>query len=99
LFFSPEYGSHMVLRNVGWLSVDYTALYPRIQNSSHIKQVVPICLSVRISFLGLLMGFSYNLELKMYSETCQANLNSVVTFLFSRAIKRRLFCVETIYNR
>jgi hypothetical protein len=29
LFFSPEYGGYMFLRNVGWLSTDYTTLYPR----------------------------------------------------------------------
>jgi hypothetical protein len=34
LFFSPEDGSDMLLRNVGWLSTDYTALYPRRWYSS-----------------------------------------------------------------
>jgi hypothetical protein len=29
LFFDPEYGGDFFLRNVGWLSTDYTALYPR----------------------------------------------------------------------
>jgi hypothetical protein len=29
LVFDPEYGGYMFLRNVGWLSTDYTALYPR----------------------------------------------------------------------
>jgi hypothetical protein len=29
LFFDPEEGGNMFLRNVGWLSTDYTALYPR----------------------------------------------------------------------
>jgi hypothetical protein len=29
LFFNPEDGSDMFLRNVGWLSTDYTSLYPR----------------------------------------------------------------------
>jgi hypothetical protein len=29
LFFDPEDGGDMLLRNVGWLSTDYTALYPR----------------------------------------------------------------------
>jgi hypothetical protein len=29
LFFEPEDGGAMFLRNLGWLSVDYTALYPR----------------------------------------------------------------------
>jgi hypothetical protein len=33
LFFDPEDGSDMLLRNVGLLSTDYTALYPRRQNS------------------------------------------------------------------
>jgi hypothetical protein len=28
LFFHPEDGGDMFLRNVGWLSTDYTALYP-----------------------------------------------------------------------
>jgi hypothetical protein len=29
VFCDPEYGSDMFLRNVGWLSTDYTALCPR----------------------------------------------------------------------
>jgi hypothetical protein len=29
LFFDPEDGGDMFLRNIGWLSTDYTALYPR----------------------------------------------------------------------
>jgi hypothetical protein len=34
LFFDPEDGGDMFLRNVGLLSTDYTALYPRGQKSS-----------------------------------------------------------------
>jgi hypothetical protein len=34
LFFDPENGWDMFLRNVGWLSTDYTASYPRRYNSS-----------------------------------------------------------------
>jgi hypothetical protein len=33
LFFDPEFGYHMLVRNVGWLSSDYIALHARIQNS------------------------------------------------------------------
>jgi hypothetical protein len=29
LFFNPEDGGNMFLRNFGWFSTDYTALYPR----------------------------------------------------------------------
>jgi hypothetical protein len=29
LFFDPEYGGDMFLRNVGWIPTDYTVLYPR----------------------------------------------------------------------
>jgi hypothetical protein len=29
LFFDPEDGGEIFLRNVGWPSADYTALYPR----------------------------------------------------------------------
>jgi hypothetical protein len=29
LFFDPEHGGDMFLRNVGWHSMDYTALYPQ----------------------------------------------------------------------
>jgi hypothetical protein len=32
IFFDPEDGGDMFLRNVGWLSADYTTLYPRRQN-------------------------------------------------------------------
>jgi hypothetical protein len=31
-FFDPEAGGNMLLRNVGWLSTGYTALYPRREN-------------------------------------------------------------------
>jgi hypothetical protein len=31
LLFDPQDGGHMMLRNVGCLSTDYTALYPRRQ--------------------------------------------------------------------
>jgi hypothetical protein len=34
LFFDPEDGGDMFLWKVGWLSMDYTALHPRWQNSS-----------------------------------------------------------------
>jgi hypothetical protein len=34
LFFDPQDGGYIFLRNVGELSTDYTALYPRRQNSS-----------------------------------------------------------------
>jgi hypothetical protein len=30
IFFDREDGADMFLRNAGWLSTDYTALYPRI---------------------------------------------------------------------
>jgi hypothetical protein len=33
LFFENEYGDDIILRNVGWLSTDYTALYPFIITS------------------------------------------------------------------
>jgi hypothetical protein len=35
LFFDPEDGCDMLLRNFGWLSAHYTAVYPRRQNSSY----------------------------------------------------------------
>jgi hypothetical protein len=35
--FDHEDGSDIFLRNVGWLSTDYTALYPRRQNSSEVS--------------------------------------------------------------
>jgi hypothetical protein len=34
LFFDPENGGDMFLRNVDWHSTDYTALYPRRWYSS-----------------------------------------------------------------
>jgi hypothetical protein len=37
LFFDPEDGGATLLRNIGWLSTDYTALYLRIQNSTIYK--------------------------------------------------------------
>jgi hypothetical protein len=40
LFFDPKDGGNMFLRNVGRLSMDYTALYPRRQNSSDITRMI-----------------------------------------------------------
>jgi hypothetical protein len=37
LFFESENGNDMFLRNAGWFSTDYTALFPRRQNSSYIE--------------------------------------------------------------
>jgi hypothetical protein len=37
LFFDPEYGGDMFLRNVGLLSTHYTALYARRRNSSNLE--------------------------------------------------------------
>jgi hypothetical protein len=34
LFFDPEDGGDMFVRNIGLLSTDYTTLFPRRQNSS-----------------------------------------------------------------
>jgi hypothetical protein len=38
LYFDPEDGGDMFLENIGSLSVEYTALYSRRQNSSKTKQ-------------------------------------------------------------
>jgi hypothetical protein len=61
LFFDTENGGDMFLRNVCWLSTDYTALYPRRQNSSllwepqtpHFNIILSICVQV-----SLLLTFS-----------------------------------------
>jgi hypothetical protein len=37
LFFNPEDEGNMILRNVNSISTDYTALYPRQQNSSKVN--------------------------------------------------------------
>jgi hypothetical protein len=37
LFFDPEDGGDMILRNVSWFSTGYAALYPRRQNSSFVN--------------------------------------------------------------
>jgi hypothetical protein len=45
LFFDPENWEYMFLRNVGWISTDYTTLYLRIYNFSFCLlevRVVPI---------------------------------------------------------
>jgi hypothetical protein len=42
LFFYTENGGDMFLRNIGWLSTDYTALYPRRYKSSCLKVFVMV---------------------------------------------------------
>jgi hypothetical protein len=41
LFFDPEDGDDMFLRNVCWISTDYTASYPRRYNSSYCIHIYP----------------------------------------------------------
>jgi hypothetical protein len=48
LFFDPENEDHIFLRNVGWLSTHYAALYPKRRNSwqnycSHTQSYFMIC--------------------------------------------------------
>jgi hypothetical protein len=45
-FFSLECPSDMFLRNVGWLSADYTALYPRRENSANCGSAPMLCLGI-----------------------------------------------------
>jgi hypothetical protein len=40
LFFDPEDEGDMLLRNVGWFSTDYTALYPRRYNTLWIRKTI-----------------------------------------------------------
>jgi hypothetical protein len=42
LLFNPADGDDMFLRNVGSLSTDYKAFYPRRQNPSAFLEVTPI---------------------------------------------------------
>jgi hypothetical protein len=55
LFFRPEYEGDMLLRNVCWLSVDYTALYPGSWNSFVLLFVATWSdrLSVLMCYLGI----------------------------------------------
>jgi hypothetical protein len=55
LFFDPEGGGDISLRNFGWLSTDYTALYPRGYNGS--------CISMLFSLLPL--GIPNGLQTKL----------------------------------
>jgi hypothetical protein len=41
LFFKPEDGSDISLPNLGRHSIGYMALYPRRQNSSNLRNIVP----------------------------------------------------------
>jgi hypothetical protein len=67
LYFHPEDGDDMSLWNVGWLSAEYTALYPRRQRSSSnlsVHRSQGMCL-VRLQSIGcsvrtLLCGAEYS---------------------------------------
>jgi hypothetical protein len=69
LFFNPEDGGDMFLRNVGWLSTDYTARYipedrtlheHRCENlKSHIHK--PVQLQVCVGFEGSVRRLSYGM--------------------------------------
>jgi hypothetical protein len=65
LLFDPEDGGNMFLQNVGLLSPDYTALYPRSQNSSvttmRISNTTPLHYSTEKREERELMVTHYNL--------------------------------------
>jgi hypothetical protein len=56
LFFDPEDGSYLLLRNVRWLSPDYTALYHRRQKSSWMLLFFTLSVGTRIHYRQLTTG-------------------------------------------
>jgi hypothetical protein len=54
-FFKPDDGGDIFLRNVGWLSVVYMALYPRRQNSSKPLLLEPQILRAVLIFTALVI--------------------------------------------
>jgi hypothetical protein len=64
LFFDREDGGDMFFRNVGWLSTDYTALYPRRWYSSG-------CISVLLYYLTKQQG---QLRLPITDKRCEGEM-------------------------
>jgi hypothetical protein len=58
LFIYPEYGGDLFLRNICLLLTDYTALYPRGQNSSSRGEVIRIWVPLTVSSDEFLIYFS-----------------------------------------
>jgi hypothetical protein len=60
LFFDPEDGDYMSLRNVRWLLTDYTALYPRrsydIDRSNKSKLILLVGWQDRLAYMYLLLA-------------------------------------------
>jgi hypothetical protein len=73
LFFDPEDGDDIFLRNVGWLSTDYTALYHRRQNFS----------------TGLKTGFYLQLLEKMFHTEFHQNLWNELGDVWKTALTRK----------
>jgi hypothetical protein len=74
--FGPEDGGDIFLRNIGWLSIDYTTLYPR--SSTFLKEFCYFCtcytqsfhdiVEVRISFF---IKLYFSLQVSLWVSKCQ----------------------------
>jgi hypothetical protein len=72
LFFDPEDGGDMFHRNVGWLSKDYTALYPRRYSSSALNF---LCLLLRLQ--GVEDAWLFNMEQMTEWESGSATVSTM----------------------
>jgi hypothetical protein len=80
LFFDPEDGGDIFFRNVGWLSMDYTALYPRRKYSSRINLVL------NVSFWLTRFAGPWNVEysITVYTREPSASMFRIPKYTASR---------------
>jgi hypothetical protein len=69
LFFDTEVGAEIFLRNVRWLSTEYTALYPRRQNSSYQVDLVCLC---KIQYFFIVDNVALTIHDKAHRSTVSA---------------------------
>jgi hypothetical protein len=86
LFFNLEDGGNMFLRNVGWLSMDNTALYPRRQNSPRFICSIPFTASFAIFVIFNKGTLCVHFRTCVHSTNNNGCLNQ--TLSFSTTIKR-----------
>jgi hypothetical protein len=98
LFFDPEDGGDMFLRNVGWLSTDYMALYTRRQCSPNKKFIILVKFILRkpqtkseiSAYFFFIYPRSHCFNRSTFKTTREKNGGFVLCGLFNDALVSRL---------
>jgi hypothetical protein len=78
ILFDPEDGGNVFLQNVNWRSLEYTALYPGVQNSSHPPLWEPEISRVKFLLMKICMNISNHTSVDTLKSS-EAHLGSYET--------------------